>query len=205
MKKYFYLVLTSLFSFLFFSVSTYADKGSFSIYPVKLTQESQKAIILHNFKEEILILGTELKGEKETDVLEFIPFPSEPEVSLAEGNPFEVIKKLIATKKIEIIDRWKTKTKGGPLLTPVEIRFSEKVGLHDVTTIKINNIEGFSSWVKDFLKAKGIKDVDHDRLMGFYNIAEDYIKRGINYFVFDYVSVKQEVKFVEPPLLSKII
>jgi hypothetical protein len=92
MKKYFYLISTSLILFLIFSVSTYADKGSFSIYPVKLTQESQKAIILHNFKEEVLILGTELKAEKETDVLEFIPFPSEPEVSLAEGNPFEEIK-----------------------------------------------------------------------------------------------------------------
>lgn len=119
-----------------------------------------------------MILGTELKAEKETDVLEFIPFPSEPEVSLAEGNPFEEIKKLIAIKNIQIISRWRTK--GGPTSTPVEIRFSEKVGLHDVTTIKINDINAFSSWVKDFLKAKGMKDVDHDRLMGFYII--DYCR-----------------------------
>ncbi len=134
-------------------------------------------------------------AEENTDVLEFIPFPSEPVVTLSKGNPFEEIKKLIKIKKIEMVEnRWK----GGASSAPVDITFSEKIGLHDVTTVKINDIDGFSNWVKEFLKNKGIKNVDERRLNDFFNIADDYIKRGISYFVFDYVSVRKAKKFIEP-------
>lgn len=64
--------------------------------------------------------------------------------------------------------------------------------------IKINDISGFNKWVLDFLKSKGIKKIDIDRLKNFSDIAEDYIKRGINYFVLDYVSVKRDLRFIEP-------
>jgi len=52
--------------------------------------------------------------------------------------------------------------------------------------------------VFDFLKSKGIKKIDIDRLKNFSDIAEDYIQRGISYFVFDYVSVKKNLSFIEP-------
>jgi len=65
-----------------------ADRGPVTWQEnVSLSQESQKAIILHNGTEEVLILGTELKASAEIDLLEFIPLPSEPEVGLAKGDP----------------------------------------------------------------------------------------------------------------------
>jgi hypothetical protein len=103
----------------------------------KLSEDSQKAIIFHNKKEEVLILGTELKADKEIGILEFIPIPSEPLVSLAKGNPFEEINKLLRLKRIEFEGML---TKGGSRSEPVEIRLSHKIGLHDVTVIKINDI-----------------------------------------------------------------
>lgn len=172
-----------------------ADKGLFWwTMDAELSQDSQKAIILHNFKEEVLILGTELKASKDTGVLEFIPFPSEPEISLAKGNPFEEINKLLQKKRIEFA----VFTKGGSSAEPVEIRLSQKIGLHDVTVIKINDINGFNKWVIDFLDKKGIKKIELKALKNFSDVAEDYIKRGIQYFVFDYVEVKNAPRFIEP-------
>lgn len=116
-----------------------ADRGHFWwTMDAKLSEDSQKAIIFHNRKEEVLILGTELKADKEIGILEFIPLPSEPAVSLAKGNPFqEVSKLLLRLKKIEFEGML---TKGGSRSEPVEIRLSQKIGLHDVTVIKINDI-----------------------------------------------------------------
>jgi hypothetical protein len=98
----------------FFLASTaFADKGLITWNEgVELSQESQKAIILHNATEEILILGTEMKAKQETEILEFIPFPSEPQVSLAAGNPFEKIGQLISEKGL-LFEYYDDFSKGG--------------------------------------------------------------------------------------------
>ena len=49
------LIITCLF--LISSNSAMADKGSVSPWPVKLSEDSQRAIIMHNSQEEVLILG----------------------------------------------------------------------------------------------------------------------------------------------------
>jgi hypothetical protein len=184
--------LTALiFIFLTGSIAL-ADKGQVYPYPVHLAEGSQKAIILYNQADELLILGTELKADQEMSVLEFIPFPSEPEVVPAKGNPFDAARFLISQKKLHFIER----TKGGGGLAPVEIKFQAQVGLHDVTVIKINDLAEFSNWVAGFFKKKGIHPKTN--LSGVYQNAADYLQRGYNYFVFDYVPVKKEAKFIEP-------
>lgn len=178
-----------------------ADRGSISPRPVKVSEDSQTAIIMHNTQEEILILGTELKAEEDADVLEFIPFPSEPTVKSAPGDPFKEIEKLMLNKNISSLgwsEREVTKGSSGTAPAAIEIKLSEKIGLHDVTVIKINEISKFAGWVELFFNKKGIK-VTND-LSSFYNNAEDYVRRGINYFVFDYVAVKPELRSAEPLL-----
>ncbi|BCB96038.1 hypothetical protein JZK55_09600 [Dissulfurispira thermophila] len=174
----------------------FADKGHFWWnMNAKVSEDSQKAIIFHNKKEEVLILGIELKADEKTGVLEFIPFPSEPQVSLAKGNPFDAINKLLRVKRIKFQGAL---TKGGAGTEPVEIKMSQKIGLHDVTVTKINDINGFNIWIIDFLDKKGIKRIEIKALKNFSTIAEDYIKRGIQYFVFDYVEVNKTQQFIEP-------
>ncbi|MCX7796621.1 MAG: hypothetical protein N2380_08900 [bacterium] len=189
------ILISILLVFLLFKTAL-ADRSSISPWPVSLYQSSQRAIIMHNLEEEVLILGTELKADRDTYILEFIPFPSQPDVKLAFGDPFKEIERLMAEEKgIELIvsDTFK----GGSLaVKPVEIKLSEKIGLHDVTVIRINDISGFINWVKDFFSKKGI-DVSND-FSNFYRIAEDYVNRGINYFVFDYVPIKTETRLIEP-------
>ncbi len=167
---------------------------------VVLTQESQKAIILHNGADEVLILGTELKASGEIDLLEFIPLPSEPKVELAKGDPFKAVSRLISDKGLAFLVEEGSAMKGGggdSSTVPVEIRFSKKIGLHDVTAIKINDIGEFSRWVEGFFAGKGIK-IDRDRLSDVYGNARDYMSRGYNHFVFDYVKVTDRTRFVEP-------
>lgn len=189
-------IINLVFSMLiFFPALSHADRGHWWPMGANLSEDSQKAIIFHNKKEEVLILGTELKADKDIGVLEFIPFPSEPLVSLAKGDPFKEMNKLLKLKKIEFEGPI---SKGGSRSEPVEIRLSQKIGLHDVTVIKINDINGFNKWVIDFLDKKGIKKIDLKALKNFSDVAEDYIKREIQYFVFDYVKVKKTPKFIEP-------
>jgi Uncharacterized protein conserved in bacteria (DUF2330) len=180
------------------TISAHADKGPIVWHEgVEVSQESQKAIILHNAAEEVLILGTEMKANKKIEMLEFIPFPSEPTVSLATGAPFEEIAKLIKKKGLVFQFSSIGKGPGTTESAPVEIRLSEKIGLHDVTAIKINDIGQFSTWLEDFFKSNGIQ-ADKEKLSNVYGSAQDYVRRGINYFVFDRVEVSENIKFIEP-------
>ena len=180
--------------FLVSGTSVMADRGSVSPEPSKLSQESQRAIILHNSQEEVLILATELRAEKETSILEFIPFPSEPTIKLAAGDPFKAIERLMHKKGLLFISR--EISKSGRTLVPIEIKLSQQIGLHDVTVIKINELSDFTQWVRAFFSKKGIKVTNN--LSRFYETAQDYVDRGIHYFVFDYVSLKTETQSIKP-------
>jgi hypothetical protein len=180
--------------FLISGNSVMADRGMVSPQPGRLSQESQRAIILHNSEEEVLILGTELRADKNTGILEFIPFPSKPTVKLAAGDPFKAIERLVHKKGLLFISR--EVSKSGRTLVPIEIKLSEQIGLHDVTVIKINELSDFTQWVRAFFRKKGIK-VTND-LSHFYETAKEYVDRGIHYFVFDYVSLKTETQSIEP-------
>ncbi len=175
-------------------VSGAADRGSFSPVQANLAQDSQKAIIFHNKLEEILVLATELRAEKETEVLEFIPFPSEPTVFLVEGPVLEKVSELLKTK--DILMKSGFAKGGGGAAAAVEIRLSQKIGMHDVTVVKINRPEEFENWVRRFFKQKSIKL--ESNLDDFVASAADYLNRGFNYFVFDSVKIGKKAGLVEP-------
>lgn len=183
---------------LFLAGAAHADRGPVLWQEgVQLRQESQKAIVLHNAAEEVLILGTELRASRETEILEFIPFPSEPEVSQATGNPLEEAARLINRKGLVYTYSDDVKGGGEKTAAPVEIRLSKTIGLHDVTVVKINAIDHFERWLEDFFKSKGIR-ADREKLSAVYRNAKDYIGRGIHYFVFDQVRVSESTRLVEP-------
>lgn len=183
----------SILILLLLTGTAHADKGQVWPYPARLAEASQKAIILHNDNEEVLILRTELKADQKIGILEFIPFPSEPAIGLAKGNPFTVVQQLITQKGLEYEDRI---TKGGRNPFPVEIKFEARLGVHDVTVVKIDDLSGFSKWVVGFFRKKGIKVTNN--FDNVYRNAEDYLGRGIHFFVFDYVMLKKETVSIEP-------
>ena len=171
-----------------------ADKCAFSASPVRLTQDSQKAIIFHNKQEEILVLATELRAEKETVVLEFIPFPSEPQVFLVKGPILEKVNELLKKKDIqELLGPTKG---GGSQASPVEIKLSQKIGLHEVTVVEIKRPAEFENWVREFFRQR--KMPLENRTEGLLANARDYLDRGFRYFVFDSVVVGNNTRMVEP-------
>lgn len=181
------------------SFNAHADMGRIyaSSEAVTVSEDAQKAIILHNLSEEVLILGTDLKASEKTGIVRFIPFPSEPVVGLAPGGAFE--KAAVLMKKHKLKYQHLHYTKGGSATATsedVELRFNKKLGAHDLTIIKVNDVSAFRQWVNDFFKRKGlpIKEEypEEEAVVG------DYVKRGIVYFVLDFVEVSPEARFVEP-------
>jgi hypothetical protein len=186
----FFLGLFALFAF---SVKSDGDMGQVSVTAAKVSEDSQKAIIFHNFEEEVLILGTDLKAQKKTGIIRFIPFPSEPTVRLAPERAFEAAAKLIEKHGLKFIRMTRS---GPPSAQAVELRFNQKLGAHDLAVIKVNDASGFRKWVNDFFEKKGLPQ--KSEYPEVETIVNDYVRRAISWFVFDFVEVTEETRFIEP-------
>ncbi len=196
-------VWTKVFAVVFFSLglslAARADMGRVyvSLDPVTVSEDSQKAIILHNLAEEVLILGTDLRASKKTGVIRFIPFPAEPAVDLAPEGAFEKAAAMI--KKYGLKYQYLHYTKGGPAdaeTQGVELRLNKKLGAHDLTIIKVNDVSQFRQWVNEYFKARGLPA--KEQYPEEEAVVDDYVKRGLIYFVLDYVEVSDEPRFIEP-------
>jgi len=196
-------ILASIFFFIIYltlSSTAFADMGSIRLDLAKISEDAQKAIIMHNGREEVLILGTEFKSDKSVEILRFIPLPSEPEVTTAENDSFEELNGLLQKRRIY----FKQYSKGGGSdLSPVEVRLSQKIGSHDVTVVKVNNAEDFKNWVENFFKQKNVNELTlYKQLDNINLIVNDYVKRGFIYFVFDVVELKEEKRFINPLVMK---
>jgi hypothetical protein len=81
-------------------------------------------------------------------------------------------------------------------IAPVEVRFSGQVGLLDVTVVQIRDLAGFSDWVRSYFNRRGIELAA--ALDTAYANAADYINRGFDYFVFDYVPLTSQFQAIKP-------
>jgi hypothetical protein len=99
------------------------------ISDVSVYGPGQKAIIAWNGEEEILILSTDVRASGDSQVLEILPLPSEPEIEKGDFASFEQVDKLI--KEHFPTRLWDRARKGtvGPPGEGVEIVFHEKLAL----------------------------------------------------------------------------
>lgn len=172
-----------------------ADMGQVHAYGASVSETSQKAIILHNGVEEVLILGTDLKADRQAGILRFIPFPAEPQVSLAPPDVFGTAAALLEKHKLQFLQA----SKGGAAEgRAVELRLQKKLGAHDMTLVKVNDPAQFRSWVNDYFRKRKLPV--RTEYAAAEAIVGDYVKRGIVYFVLDFVEVTEETRFIEPVL-----
>lgn len=194
------VILAVLLSVLCLQIPAYADMGAIVPYPIKVNEEAQKAIIFHNGRQEVLILGTDLNAGNETSIIRFIPFPSEPKVSLVNADVFKVASSLMKKYKVVFITRYKglgAATSGpGAAASAVEISLHKRIGAHDVTVIKVNKVFRFRNWVNEFFEKKGLPQ--RKTYPFVEGIVNNYVKRGIKYFVFDFVKVTKKIRSVAP-------
>ena len=173
--------------------AVHADMGQIHAYAAEVSETAQKAIILHNGKEEVLLLGTDLQAAGSAGILRFIPFPTEPQVSLAPPEAFSAAAALVQRHKLQFL----MASKGGDISAQgVELRLQEKLGAHDMTVIKVNDVRQFRDWVKNYLRSRQLPVQDNYAVAE--NIVADYVRREIRYFAIDFVELSGEPRFIEP-------
>ncbi|MDI6858931.1 MAG: DUF2330 domain-containing protein [Methanocellales archaeon] len=125
---------------------------------VHLDESGQNAIIAWNGNEEVIILSTDVKSSESAIVLRILTLPSNP-TKVEEGS-FDSFTKLIEiiNKKVRAIREREMYGVLGKVEAPgVGITFHEKIGAHDVTIVKVNDLDHFIDWVKDFTVSKGFE------------------------------------------------
>ena len=199
MKNIGIFLLAGLFGLSAFGTAS-ADMGQIhvSAQGVSVSEPAQKAIVLYNGVEEVLILETDIKATKETGILRFLPLPSEPAVELAPGTSFTRVGELVRNKDLKIVSIFQSK--GGPS-TPqgaavVEAISHKKLGSHDLTVIKVNDADHFKEWVRKYFQRNKLGNPGKNAALD--PMVRDYVKRGINWFAFDFVKVNANDTSVAP-------
>lgn len=187
----FLLVMPSLVS---------ADKGMIIIGPkeVWLEESAQNAIVAWNGKEEVIILSTDTRSLESTLVLEVLPLPSNP-TKVEEGNfdSFVTLTEIVNKKVKAIREREGYKAFGRRAISSgIEITFHKKIGAHDVTIVKVSDLDYFIGWIKNFTISKGFKyrEISPE----FKDTVAEYLNRGINFFVFDVIEVGKDRRSIKP-------
>lgn len=188
-----------------------ADRGTFVMKKqvgenINVYDAGQKAVIAWNNGEEIMILSTDKYVSKDAKVLEFMPIPSNPsKVEKVDFEAFKEINSLIAKHRPRILAH-SAKGNGGrngeramkaANKPAVEIVFHEKLGAHEITIAKTQDLNGFLGWIKKFLTENGMQYREED-VRGMKSIVAGYLKDGYHYYVFDVIDLTTEKKSIEP-------
>jgi hypothetical protein len=185
-----------------------ADCGSIPIYAPILDsidivanpvfEPKQRAIILWNGDEEILLLSTDQRASQKSAVLEVIPLPSEPKVRLGSFSSFEKAQKMVIEKRM-----WACAHGGAPaggVAVPSDagrITFSQKMGVHDITVAEVNSAAGFTGFVQDYLSKK-YQTPNAPIRPDFVSVIDTYLKEGYRWFAFDVIYMDGSLQSREP-------
>jgi len=198
--KNIYLSFLINFLILIFPALSLAD-GGMVIWPptIHIDQSAQNAIVAWNGEEEIIMLSINIESYDDATALRVIPLPSNP-LEIEEGSfeSFEKLTEIMNRKMEDIRNQWETLGKGLEAAPSdgIEITFHEKIGAHDITVVKVNDLDYFLDWVKDFAESKGFepKEISSELKQGISN----YLKKDIKYFVFDVIEAGQEKESIKP-------
>ena len=175
-----------------------ADRGGIvGLKDVNIQEPAQRAIIAFNGFEEIIILQTDVVADRETKVVEFMPLPSKPKVSLANEGCFATLQDLLTKHNVRFIMQAKAAAANAvEEAEPVKVVISAQLGPHDLTVVELRKSDGFSRWVEDFFREKGLgQPVVTDDLS---QLVDDYCGRSFYFFAFDVVTLSPQKTTVQP-------
>jgi len=184
------------FSILFIS-SGFADRGMMPFNPyVQIFEPTQRAMIAWDGVEQILLLSTDVHASESTMVLEVLPVPAEPEVKKGDLETFRRATDLI-NWKIRRGDASKGRVFSEGVVVPSgEVTFHKKIGAHDISVTHLLDAQGFVAWVVKYLQTMGVEEDIVSPAMK--NLIDEYITDGFEWFVFDVVSLGEEIVTSEP-------
>jgi hypothetical protein len=175
-----------------------ADMGRLTLAgsDARVSEASQKAVILHNRHEEVLILGTEIASTSATSIVRFIPFPAEPKASLAPPDTFDRIDAMLGKYRLRFATAWMSKGGAAMRSEGVRVVSAERLGAHDLTVIRVRDVPAFRAFVDGYFRARGLPTAaTYPREEA---IVADYLRRGHDHFVLDRVDLGPSTRFVEP-------
>jgi hypothetical protein len=145
----------------------------------------------------VIILQTDVRADKETKVVEFMPLPSEPKVSLAAEGCFEGLQKMVHKHQLHYYGGYGGLRRGnGGSGEGVEVVSVAELGPHQVTVVKVAGADEFVQWVKAFFEEHDLGEPSLE--VDIRLVVTDYLDRGFHYFAFDVVSPSPEKKTVQP-------
>jgi hypothetical protein len=165
---------------------------------VTVFEPRQRAIILWNGEEQILLLSTDQRTNQPSAVLEVIPLPSEPQVEIGSFETFEVAQKLMVRKHM-----WACAHGGaraGAYREPENagrITFHKKAGAHDLSVAKVLDKNHFLQFVQNYLMTRyetGKTPIKTE----FVKTIESYLDEGFQWFAFDVITLDGSTKSREP-------
>lgn len=171
---------------------------SYDPLKVRVIEPGQRAIILWNGIEEILLLSTDQSATENSAILEVIPLPSEPKVRLGSLETFEKAQKLIVEKQM-----WACAHGGARadmIRVPQDagrITFHQKLGPHDVSVAQVLDGTRFVDFVQSYLTEK-YKTPQAPIRPEFVEIIQSYIDSGFKWFVFDVIALDKTTRTREP-------
>jgi eight-cysteine-cluster-containing protein len=134
-------------------------------------------------------------------MLEVLPLPAEPfEIKEAEWQVFERLVNLL-NKKTQEKSVSGSKALGvaaGAATSTVEIILEKTIGAHDITVVKAEQLNDLLAWIDNFALNKNLETKSYTA--GFRNGLSSYLKRDINYFVFDVVELDDGLRTIKPLL-----
>lgn len=173
-----------------------ATELEFDPLKVIVYEPGQRAIILWNGIEQILLLSTEIKTSQPVSILEVIPLPAEPTVQLGDFESFQKMQGLLISKQM-----WTVASGGGvPGVRAPEsaarITFHEQMGAHEVSVVKVEDATQFTAWVEAFMARKQAVNAQIDP--EFLDVIQRYVNRGFQWFVFDSINARDHVQSRQP-------
>jgi hypothetical protein len=177
----------------------WGDRGSIRTEPVNIEEPAQRAIIVHNGVREWLILQTDVRAEKTTRIVEFMPLPSKPEVSLAPEGCFAALKDLVEKHKLRYGGGFgRDGSTRGPAEAGelVQVVVSAQFGPHAITVAEVKDGDAFVAWVHEFFRKNDLAEpVVSSELR---EVVADYLRRGLRFFAFDIITLSPEKQTVQP-------
>lgn len=175
--------------------------GGMVVWPpdIHLDQSAQNAIVAWNGQKEVIILSNDIQGENPGTVLRMVPLPSDPtEIKEGDFESFENLTQIINSKREKIREEWMRagKEAGAAPSTGIEITFQKKIGAHDITVVKVNDLDDFLDWIEEFAQEKGFGDKEISP--EFKKGVKNYLKRDIRYFVFDVIDASSKKESINP-------
>ncbi len=168
--------------------------------PLKVTvfEPRQRAIILWNGEEEILLLSTDQKASEASWILEVIPLPGRPEVRLGSFETFEKAQRLAVEKRMWACAHGGARAGIAQLPESAgRIDFVRRLGAHDIAVAEVLNRKGFVDFVQGYLRERYQVDKAPIR-EEFVKIIESYLDEGFSWFAFDAINLMDKTQSRQP-------